>query len=389
MDNQNMNDQNMETSGINSAASDSQPLNNGNGQAGTVFQSEYTPTQNSYQGGSYNNNAYQGSSYQNGSYQNATYQNSSYGGNAYIPTPQQSTHTVDSVVSELKKQKGIMIAALLTNALLLIVFAGITTVMFIRMDMVTEEMAADLANCEESICKQGRTVNAISNGMESIVEYMNDEYSYNDPYYDPYIDYDYDPYYDQYPAAEKPVIYIYPENETDVEVRLRLNDGDMLCTYPDPVMDGDTYVWNMRALPDGTLYDADGTEYSYLFWEATNYAEPDFSQGFCVKGEDTAEFLRTTLAEIGLTPEEYNEFIVYWLPRMQDNEYNLISFQADCYDEACPLEIIAADGEEADVLRVMMAWQAVDEYVEIEPQSFEGFERTGFSVVEWGGEEVK
>ena len=37
----------------------------------------------------------------------------------------------------------------------------------------------------------------------------------------------------------------------------------------------------------------------------------------------------------------------------------------------------------------MMAWQAADEYVEIDPQSFDGFERTGFSVVEWGGEEVK
>ena len=108
-----------------------------------------------------------------------------------------------------------------------------------------------------------------------------------------------------------------------------------------------------------------------------------------MKGEDTAEFLRTTLAEIGLTPEEYNEFIVYWLPRMQDNEYNLISFQTDNYDESCPLTVTAADGKEADVLRVMMAWQTVDEYVEIEPQSFDGFERNGFSVVEWGGEEVK
>ena len=116
-----------------------------------------------------------------------------------------------------------MIAALVINTLILIVFAGITTAMFIRLDMVTEEMAADLADCEESICKQGRTVTAISNGMESIVDYINDEYSYNDPYYDPYVDYDYDPYYDQYPAAEKPVIYIYPESETDVEVRLKFS----------------------------------------------------------------------------------------------------------------------------------------------------------------------
>ncbi len=183
-------------------------------------QSEYIPVQN----------AYQPASYQEGSYTENAYR-----GNAYVPAQTQSTHTVDSVVSELKKQKGIMIAALIINTLLLIVFAAITTVMFIRLDMVTEEMAAELADCEESICKQGRTVSAISNGMESVVDYINDEYSYNDPYYDPYVDHDYDPYYDQLPdVAEKPVIYIYPEIETDVEVRLRLNDGEMLCTYPNP-----------------------------------------------------------------------------------------------------------------------------------------------------------
>ena len=33
--------------------------------------------------------------------------------------------------------------------------------------------------------------------------------------------------------------------------------------------------------------------------------------------------------------------------------------------------------------------EAADEYQEIEPQEFETFERNGFTVVEWGGTEVK
>ena len=384
MDNQDMNTQNTETSGITQDVSNTQALNSESVQGQTAVQPDYTPVQNSYQPNSNQNSSYGGNSYLANSYQGNAYQNASYGSGAYIPAPAQSTHSIDSVVSELKKQKGVMITALVLNTLLLLAFAAITTVMFIRLDIVTQDMAYDLSNCEESICKQGRTITAISNGMEGIVEYINGEYSYSDPYYyeDPY-----DPYYPY--TEDKPVIYLYPENETDVEVRLKLNEGEMLCTYPDPVIEGEEYVWNMHALPDGTLYDADGTEYSYLFWEASSYTEPDFSQGFCVKGEDTAEFLRATLTEIGLTADEANEFIIYWLPKMQDNEYNLISFQAENYTESCPLEVIAADGEEADMLRVMMAWQAVDEYVEIEPQSFEGFERNGFSVVEWGGEEVK
>ena len=47
------------------------------------------------------------------------------------------------------------------------------------------------------------------------------------------------------------------------------------------------------------------------FWEGENNTDYDFSKGFCVAGADTADFLREKLAEIGLTPREYNEFIVY------------------------------------------------------------------------------
>lgn len=39
------------------------------------------------------------------------------------------------------------------------------------------------------------------------------------------------------------------------------------------------------------------------------------------------------------------------------------------------------------MLRVFMAWQPLDEPVEIEPQVLESFEREGFTVVEWGGAE--
>jgi hypothetical protein len=36
-----------------------------------------------------------------------------------------------------------------------------------------------------------------------------------------------------------------------------------------------------------------------------------------------------------------------------------------------------------------MVYEASDEYVEMEPQTFETFERNGFTVVEWGGSEIK
>lgn len=178
----------------------------------------------------------------------------------------------------------------------------------------------------------------------------------------------------------KPVIYLYPEEETDVTVTLDY-DGELTTTYPD-YDDG----WRVTALPDGTLYDQQCQEYSYLFWEGITDAEYDFSRGFCVSGEDTAEFLRSSLEKLGLSPREYNEFIVYWLPQMEGNAYNLIAFQSDAYTDHARLTI---SPEPESILRVFMAWQPLQEPVEIEPQDLPSFTRIGFTVVEWGGVQVR
>ncbi|MBQ8510453.1 MAG: hypothetical protein IJ493_11165 [Clostridia bacterium] len=182
------------------------------------------------------------------------------------------------------------------------------------------------------------------------------------------------------PVAEKPVIYLYPEVPTDVSVKLNLH-GELLCTYP-AYDDG----WQMRANPDGTLTDAEGNVYSYLFWEGTDGAEYDWSSGWCVAGEDTAEFLRETLDALGLNARESNEFIVYWLPRMQNNAYNLITFQTDAYTDRAVLTI---DPAPDSMLRVFMAWKPLTQPTAIEAPEIVPFERVGFTVVEWGGTEVK
>ena len=109
------------------------------------------------------------------------------------------------------------------------------------------------------------------------------------------------------------------------------------------------------------------------------------SKGFCVKGAESAAFLEKALAEIGLNEREANEFIIYWLPILEENEYNVISFQTENYDESAKLEITPTPDS---VLRVFMSFYESEGFVEIEPQSFDRFERNGFVVVEWGGGEV-
>jgi hypothetical protein len=180
----------------------------------------------------------------------------------------------------------------------------------------------------------------------------------------------------------KPVIYLYPTKQETVSIELNFS-GQLTCTYPD-YKSG----WNVIAAPDGTLINLDDNkQYAYLFWEGvSDEAKWDLSKGFVVAGKDTKDFLQEKLAFLGLTPKEYNEFIVYWLPVMQKNKFNLVTFAGKEYEEIAPMQITPNPDS---LLRVFMVFKSLDSYMEVPPQELKSFERKGFSVVEWGGTELK
>ena len=79
--------------------------------------------------------------------------------------------------------------------------------------------------------------------------------------------------------AEKPVIYLYPEQAQEVSVRLDY-DGRLTDTIP-AYGDG----WKVTAWPDGRLVNhSDGKEYPYLFWEGEDRTAYDMTKGFVVLG---------------------------------------------------------------------------------------------------------
>ena len=178
----------------------------------------------------------------------------------------------------------------------------------------------------------------------------------------------------------KPVIYLYPEEETAVSVKLDYA-GTLTATYP-AYHDG----WNVIAQPDGTLTDSvTGRQYYCLFWEGTSDTQYDFSQGFVVPGVESATFLEWALEAQGLTEREANEFIIFWLPKLEGNAYNLISFQQECYTEAAKLTV---EPKPDTVIRVFMAFKALKEPVDVPEQELTAMKRSGFTLVEWGGCEV-
>jgi hypothetical protein len=185
---------------------------------------------------------------------------------------------------------------------------------------------------------------------------------------------------------DEPILYLYPPKKQDVVVKLDY-PGDFAVTYPD--YDRALGGWRVTAHPDGHLIDkSDKREYSYLFWEAktpVSIAE-DMSTGFSVAGADTKAFFQKVLPAMGLLPREYNEFIVYWLPRLMTNKFNFIHFAGRAYQDVARLSMTPpADS----TLRVFMLYRSMDAPIDVKAQEFVAFTRKGFTAVEWGGSEIK
>lgn len=187
---------------------------------------------------------------------------------------------------------------------------------------------------------------------------------------------------DLHPSYDKPIIYLYPEKEIQLSVRLG-KENNITCSYPE-YKNG----WNVLAKPDGTLVDIETGRGLYaLYWEGIRSEKCNLKEGFVVKGNQTIQFLEEKLAVLGLNERESEEFIVYWLPKLQKNEYNYIRFATlEEINNNMPLELSI---EPDTLIRVLMQYKPLDKYMEVKEQKLVTPDRNGFTVVEWGGTEIE
>lgn len=180
----------------------------------------------------------------------------------------------------------------------------------------------------------------------------------------------------------KPVIYIYPETACSVHVDFAYQ-GKLTHTYPKYPING----WHVEAQPNGTLHDSTGQEYYALFWEGRPNHTQAIQDGFVVAGAETTNFLEEKLAYLGLNRREANEFIMFWLPQLEDNPYNLIHFAGEEYTRHAELII---DPQPQTIIRVMMYTSPLQTPIEFPLQDLSTMQqkREGFTVVEWGGSVV-
>lgn len=177
----------------------------------------------------------------------------------------------------------------------------------------------------------------------------------------------------------KPVIYLYPESTTQIDVALAPKGG---FTKTEPAYnDG----WRVIAEPDGTLTNlGDGEVYPYLFWEGRggSYSEP--TQYWVVAQADVHTFLVATLATLGLNTQESADFREFWEPRMQAAPYYKIGFHGtSVMDAIAPMTLSQSPDM---VLRILMDFSELSAPIAANPPKLPSTPiRKGFTVIEWGG----
>jgi len=182
-------------------------------------------------------------------------------------------------------------------------------------------------------------------------------------------------------AVGKPILYLYPEEKTEVTVDFSREDL-LTTTYPKFVNE-----WKVTANPNGDLYDSNGNYYYGLYWEETPIHRVDFKEGFYVEADNAIEFLEEKLKTIGLSDRERNEFIMYWLPILEKNGKSLIYFELT--DEREMVNKIKINPKPDSLLRIVMHVKKVDAKTKIKKQELTTFNRKGFVAVEWGGLQYK
>lgn len=189
---------------------------------------------------------------------------------------------------------------------------------------------------------------------------------------------------DQLHVMDKPVIYLYSNSGNTISANVVLGKPNLLtCSYPKY-----TTGWNVKVSKTGDLVDLDTGKnlYSLYYESRAGYNFIRTHEGFCVSANELPEFFEDKLERLGLNSKEKEEFIIYWLPVLQQSKYTYIRF-AKKYeiDKSMPLTITPTPDNE---IRVLMTYEPLDSPVDVEEEELETPSRTGFTVVEWGGTEI-
>lgn len=173
----------------------------------------------------------------------------------------------------------------------------------------------------------------------------------------------------------KPNIYIYPNEPIDLSVKLNFPKGGKIVTSIPEYGTG----WNIVVDTSGLI----NNTYSYLFYEST---QPDVWQrnyGWIIQIDKLELFFRQNMTDYGFNKREINDFIEYWIPRLNDYQFYSIYPQTESIiDDVIQLDI---SKQPENILRLFYVIKGHNQLQDkLAAPNIESFEREGYFVTEWG-----
>jgi hypothetical protein len=185
-------------------------------------------------------------------------------------------------------------------------------------------------------------------------------------------------------AAEcgKPVIYLYPQQTTILDVKVGAE-----VRLSDPFYQKDTGWQAVIARPDGQL-SYRGNTYDSLYWEGLGHgAYPNVSdRGVVVPQKDLISTIKAQLFAQGLNQKEATDFLEFWRGNLPKNNFVKLAWLTT--EEMNTLAPLYISQKPDTLIRVFLDARGYDVYpssLKLTPQVFNAPLRQGFVAVEWGG----
>ena len=181
-------------------------------------------------------------------------------------------------------------------------------------------------------------------------------------------------------CIDKPVVYLYPTKPTVVAVTVKTS-GSVVVSNPLYPHDG----WkNILANTDGSL-NYQGKQYSELFYETsvTDFQKP--TTGITLPTNNLSNCLSAILDQLGLVGHEKEEFLSYWVPRLQELHSPYIFFSLLSASSKATIDAVNISPKPDTMIDFIAYFKPAaapnDQALQLPPTP----ERKGFTAVEWGG----
>lgn len=185
-------------------------------------------------------------------------------------------------------------------------------------------------------------------------------------------------HYEWFTPACKPAIYLYPEKETSLSIKV-IPQGKITESIPEH---GEGWE-NVTAFPDGKIIYRQKL-YPYLYYEAEIEKVKVPEKGWVVKKEELEVLFNGLLPLLGLNQKEIDDFKDYWLQALNKAPHYFVGLIDQ--EELEKVEPIKFSIRPDSFIRVRLFFEPLDQPVFAEAPNLPPVpNRAGFIAVDWGG----